>query len=123
MVKKVKMAKIVKKVKKVKIVKMVKNSFISALSQEKKGSIEFQVFSFTNKINKITLHLELHKKDLSSRRGLQIILEKRKRLLVYLRNKNEIRYEKLISQLSNMSNKNKYSFRSKKLVNLTKNGS
>nr|YP_010574398.1 ribosomal protein S15 [Halophila ovalis]YP_010574401.1 ribosomal protein S15 [Halophila ovalis]UZH94409.1 ribosomal protein S15 [Halophila ovalis]UZH94412.1 ribosomal protein S15 [Halophila ovalis] len=97
---------------------MVKNSFISVLPQEKKGSIEFQVFSFTNKINKLTLHLELHKKDLSSQRGLRIILGKRQRLLAYLENKNEVRYKKLISQLSNA-----YSFGSKKLVNLTENGS
>jgi small subunit ribosomal protein S15 len=76
---------------------MVKNSFISVLPQEKKenrGSIEFQVFSFTNKINKLTSHLKLHKKDLSSQRGLRIILGKRQRLLAYLEKQNEVRYKK-----------------------------
>nr|YP_010953157.1 ribosomal protein S15 [Amorphophallus yunnanensis]WMQ76066.1 ribosomal protein S15 [Amorphophallus yunnanensis] len=81
---------------------MVKNSFISIFSQEKeenKGSVEFQVFSFTNKIRRITSHFKLHKKDFLSQRGLQIILGKRQRLLAYLSKKNIVRYKKLIGQL------------------------
>nr|CUR06845.1 rps15 [Acacia sclerosperma subsp. sclerosperma]CUR06863.1 rps15 [Acacia sclerosperma subsp. sclerosperma] len=82
---------------------MVKKSFISVISQEKKeenpGSIEFQVFNFTNKIRKLTSHLELHRKDYLSQRGLRKILGKRKRLLSYLSKKNGIRYKKLINQL------------------------
>ena len=83
---------------------MTKNSFISVISHEKKeenrGSVEFQVFCFTNKIRRLTSHLELHKKDYSSQRGLRKILGKRQRLLVYLSNKNRIRYKELISQLN-----------------------
>nr|YP_009181005.1 ribosomal protein S15 [Acacia ligulata]YP_009181046.1 ribosomal protein S15 [Acacia ligulata]YP_009193120.1 ribosomal protein S15 [Inga leiocalycina]YP_009193138.1 ribosomal protein S15 [Inga leiocalycina]YP_009382834.1 ribosomal protein S15 [Acacia dealbata]YP_009382852.1 ribosomal protein S15 [Acacia dealbata]YP_009383007.1 ribosomal protein S15 [Albizia odoratissima]YP_009383025.1 ribosomal protein S15 [Albizia odoratissima]YP_009383099.1 ribosomal protein S15 [Archidendron lucyi]YP_ len=82
---------------------MVKKSFISVISQEKKeenpGSIEFQVFNFTNKIRRLTSHLELHRKDYLSQRGLRKILGKRKRLLSYLSKKNGIRYKKLINQL------------------------
>nr|YP_009825232.1 ribosomal protein S15 [Menispermum canadense]QBZ73917.1 ribosomal protein S15 [Menispermum canadense]WCP17513.1 ribosomal protein S15 [Menispermum canadense]WCP17600.1 ribosomal protein S15 [Menispermum canadense]WCP17687.1 ribosomal protein S15 [Menispermum canadense]WCP17774.1 ribosomal protein S15 [Menispermum canadense] len=82
---------------------MVKNSFISVISQEEKeenkGSVEFQVFSFTNKIRRLTLHLELHRKDYSSQRGLRKILGKRQRLLAYLSNKNKVRYKELIGQL------------------------
>nr|UDZ61290.1 ribosomal protein S15 [Hydrocleys nymphoides]UDZ61291.1 ribosomal protein S15 [Hydrocleys nymphoides] len=82
---------------------MVKNSFISAIPQEEKeenkGSVEFQVLSFTNKIRRLTSHLELHKKDFSSQRGLRIILGKRQRLLAYLAKTNRARYKKLISQL------------------------
>nr|YP_010724583.1 ribosomal protein S15 [Patersonia fragilis]WDW31710.1 ribosomal protein S15 [Patersonia fragilis] len=82
---------------------MIKNSFISVISQEKKeencGSVEFQVFGFTNKIRVLTLHLELHKKDFLSQRGLRIILGKRQRLLNYLSKKNRVRYKKLIGQL------------------------
>jgi small subunit ribosomal protein S15 len=84
---------------------MVKNSFISIISQEQeekeenKGSVEFQVFSFTNKIRRLTSHLGLHKKDFSSQRGLRIILGKRQRLLAYLSKKNRVRYKKLIGQL------------------------
>nr|YP_010725185.1 ribosomal protein S15 [Xeronema callistemon]AEX94702.1 ribosomal protein S15 [Xeronema callistemon]WDW32398.1 ribosomal protein S15 [Xeronema callistemon] len=82
---------------------MVKNSFISAILQEEKeencGSVEFQVFSFTDKIQRLTSHLELHKKDFLSQRGLRKILGKRQRLLDYLSKKNRVRYKKLIGQL------------------------
>nr|UDZ61305.1 ribosomal protein S15 [Burnatia enneandra] len=82
---------------------MIKNTFISTISQEQReenrGSVEFQVFRFTNKIRRLTSHLELHKKDFSSQRGLRIILGKRQRLLAYLAKTNRVRYKKLISQL------------------------
>nr|YP_010998670.1 ribosomal protein S15 [Scaphosepalum antenniferum]YP_011020299.1 ribosomal protein S15 [Pleurothallis matudana]YP_011020386.1 ribosomal protein S15 [Phloeophila pelecaniceps]QYK18509.1 ribosomal protein S15 [Dryadella lilliputiana]QYK18599.1 ribosomal protein S15 [Myoxanthus exasperatus]QYK18773.1 ribosomal protein S15 [Stelis grandiflora]WPM86829.1 ribosomal protein S15 [Scaphosepalum antenniferum]WQH62718.1 ribosomal protein S15 [Pleurothallis matudana] len=82
---------------------MVKNSFISVITQEEKeensGSVEFQVFHFTSKIRRLTLHLELHKRDFLSQRGLRIILGKRQRLLTYLSKKNKVRYKKLMDQL------------------------
>nr|YP_009945736.1 ribosomal protein S15 [Flueggea virosa]QOE56287.1 ribosomal protein S15 [Flueggea virosa]DAZ85484.1 TPA: ribosomal protein S15 [Flueggea virosa] len=82
---------------------MAKNSFISVISQEEKkentGSVEFQIVSFTNKIRRLTLHLELHRKDYLSQRGLRKILGKRQRLLSYLAKKNRIRYKELIRQL------------------------
>nr|YP_010187013.1 ribosomal protein S15 [Dasymalla teckiana]QVL24661.1 ribosomal protein S15 [Dasymalla teckiana] len=79
---------------------MVKNSFISVISQKENiGSVEFQVFSFTTKINKLTSHLELHKKDFSSQRGLRKILGKRQRLLAYLSKINIGRYKELTSEL------------------------
>nr|YP_010145777.1 ribosomal protein S15 [Balakata baccata]QQO79616.1 ribosomal protein S15 [Balakata baccata] len=82
---------------------MVKNSFISVISQEEKdknkGSVEFQIVSFTNKIQRLTSHLELHRKDYLSQRGLRKILGKRQRLLSYLEKKNRVRYKELISRL------------------------
>nr|YP_010043187.1 ribosomal protein S15 [Corydalis edulis]QPC56947.1 ribosomal protein S15 [Corydalis edulis] len=79
---------------------MVKNTLISVISQEEsKGSVEFQVLSFTNKLKKVTSHLKLHKKDYLSQRGLQKTLGKRQRLLTYLSNKNRVRYKELINQL------------------------
>nr|YP_009751962.1 ribosomal protein S15 [Cyclanthera pedata]QIT04780.1 ribosomal protein S15 [Cyclanthera pedata]QWQ50138.1 ribosomal protein S15 [Cyclanthera pedata] len=82
---------------------MLKNSFSSVISQEEKkqngGSVEFQVFNFTNKIRRLTSHLELHKKDYLSQRGLRKILGKRQRLLSYLSKKNKMRYKELINQL------------------------
>nr|YP_010928170.1 ribosomal protein S15 [Ammannia robusta]WKK47192.1 ribosomal protein S15 [Ammannia robusta] len=82
---------------------MIKNSFISVISQEEKkensGSVEFQVFIFTNKIRRLTSHLELHRKDYLSQRGLRKILGKRQRLLSYLSKKNKVRYKDLISRL------------------------
>nr|YP_009428040.1 ribosomal protein S15 [Ambrosia artemisiifolia]ASV47917.1 ribosomal protein S15 [Ambrosia artemisiifolia]AUJ22623.1 ribosomal protein S15 [Ambrosia artemisiifolia] len=84
---------------------MVKNSYISIFlkeqeeNKENRGSVEFQVVSFTNKIRRLTSHLELHKKDYLSQRGLRKILGKRQRLLAYLSKKNRARYKELIGQL------------------------
>nr|YP_010164864.1 ribosomal protein S15 [Ophiorrhiza pumila]YP_010181342.1 ribosomal protein S15 [Ophiorrhiza densa]ATL62351.1 ribosomal protein S15 [Ophiorrhiza mungos]QRN71569.1 ribosomal protein S15 [Ophiorrhiza pumila]QVD42905.1 ribosomal protein S15 [Ophiorrhiza densa] len=79
---------------------MLKNTLISVISEEQnRGSVEFQVFRFTNKIQRLTSHLELHKKDYLSQRGLRKILGKRQRLLAYLAKKNRVRYKELISQL------------------------
>lgn len=90
---------------------MVKNSLISVITQEEKkensGSVEFQVFHFTSKIRKLTLHLELHKRDFLSQRGLRIILGKRQRLLTYLSKKNQVRYKKLMDQLDIREPKNR----------------
>nr|YP_009424904.1 ribosomal protein S15 [Gastrochilus japonicus]ASU93433.1 ribosomal protein S15 [Gastrochilus japonicus] len=81
-----------------------KNLFISVITQEEKeensGSVEFQVFHFTSKIRRLTSHLELHKRDFLSQRGLRIILGKRQRLLTYLSKKNKVRYKKLTDQLN-----------------------
>nr|YP_010575698.1 ribosomal protein S15 [Xylanche himalaica]UZN42931.1 ribosomal protein S15 [Xylanche himalaica] len=83
---------------------MVKISLISVIYQkeneENRGSVEFQILSFTTKIRKLTSHFELHKKDSSSRRGLQKILVKRQRLLAYLSKKNRERYKELIGELN-----------------------
>ena len=88
---------------------MVKNSVISVISQEeKKGSVEFQVFNFTNKIRRLTSHLELHKKDYLSQRGLKKILGKRQRLLAYLAKKNRVRYKELINLLVILDTKTFY---------------
>nr|YP_010919057.1 ribosomal protein S15 [Euodia pubifolia]WAJ50658.1 ribosomal protein S15 [Euodia pubifolia] len=90
---------------------MIKNSFVLVMVQEKKkenrGSVEFQVFRFTNKIRRLTSHLELHRKDYLSQRGLRKILEKRQRLLAYLLKKNRVRYKELISKLNIRESKNR----------------
>nr|YP_009687259.1 ribosomal protein S15 [Hippophae gyantsensis]QDW76004.1 ribosomal protein S15 [Hippophae gyantsensis] len=82
---------------------MVKKSFISVISQEEKeenrGSVEFQILSLTNRIRKLSSHLELHRKDYLSQRGLRKILGKRQRLLSYLSKKNRMHYKELINQL------------------------
>nr|YP_010464118.1 ribosomal protein S15 [Valeriana fauriei]URQ21630.1 ribosomal protein S15 [Valeriana officinalis]UUL71470.1 ribosomal protein S15 [Valeriana fauriei]WRH31288.1 ribosomal protein S15 [Valeriana fauriei] len=83
---------------------MLKKGFVSVILQEEngenKGSVEFQVVNFTNKIRKLTSHFELHKKDYLSQRGLRKILGKRQRLLAYLSKKNRIRYKELINHLN-----------------------
>nr|YP_008994616.1 ribosomal protein S15 [Pelargonium alternans]YP_008994626.1 ribosomal protein S15 [Pelargonium alternans]YP_009298846.1 ribosomal protein S15 [Pelargonium cucullatum]YP_009298856.1 ribosomal protein S15 [Pelargonium cucullatum]YP_009298943.1 ribosomal protein S15 [Pelargonium citronellum]YP_009298953.1 ribosomal protein S15 [Pelargonium citronellum]YP_009299255.1 ribosomal protein S15 [Pelargonium echinatum]YP_009299265.1 ribosomal protein S15 [Pelargonium echinatum]YP_009299742.1 riboso len=83
---------------------MVKTPLISVISQEEKeknrGSVEFQVFCFNKKIDKISSHLKLHRKDYLSQRGLHKILGKRDRLLSYLSKKNRVRYKELINRLN-----------------------
>nr|YP_009757363.1 ribosomal protein S15 [Capparis spinosa var. herbacea]QIM59179.1 ribosomal protein S15 [Capparis spinosa var. herbacea]QOI12961.1 ribosomal protein S15 [Capparis spinosa] len=88
---------------------MIKSLFISfqEKKEENRGSIEFQVFSFTNKIRRLTSHLELHRKDYLSQRGLRKILGKRQRLLTYLSKKNRVRYKELINQLDIRESKNR----------------
>nr|WBR76032.1 ribosomal protein S15 [Ceratostigma minus] len=68
---------------------------LASCQEEQKGSIEFQILSFTDKMTRLNLHLKLHKKDYSSERGLRKILGKRDRLLAYLSKKDNKRYKNL----------------------------
>jgi small subunit ribosomal protein S15 len=67
--------------------------------KEDTGSIEVQVAILSKKVAELTSHLRVHKKDFDSRRGLLMMVGKRRRLLNYLRKSNEERYTKLISDL------------------------
>lgn len=64
------------------------------------GSPEVQVALLTEKINQLTEHLKTHKKDDHSRRGLLKMVSKRRRLLRYLMDKNETRYQELVTKLN-----------------------
>ncbi len=63
------------------------------------GSVEVQCAIMTQQINNLTEHLKAHKKDHSSRRGLLILVGKRRRLLDYLKANSESRYNDLIKKL------------------------
>ena len=63
------------------------------------GSIESQVALMTERINKISLHLQANKKDFSTNRGLMQLVGKRKRLLTYLSNTNLQGYRQLIEKI------------------------
>ena len=63
------------------------------------GSSEVQVALLTRRIEELTTHLRKHPKDNHSRRGLLIMVSKRKRVLDYLKNKDEKRYKKIIKEL------------------------
>ncbi len=63
------------------------------------GSPEVQVAILTQRINYLTEHFKVHKKDHASRRGLLMMVGQRRRLLAYLKNKNRDRYSKLIGEL------------------------
>lgn len=63
------------------------------------GSPEVQVSILTERILNLTEHLKIHKKDFHSRRGLLIMVGQRRRLLDYLKGKEEGRYQTLIQRL------------------------
>lgn len=63
------------------------------------GSADFQVARMTVRIKHLTDHLATHSKDSSSRRGLLKLVAQRRKLLDYLKETNEERYQKLIKGL------------------------
>jgi small subunit ribosomal protein S15 len=63
------------------------------------GSTEVQVALLTERINHLTEHLKIHKKDHHSRRGLLMMVGKRRRLLRYLQAQDVERYRSLIARL------------------------
>ncbi|MHB0997783.1 MAG: 30S ribosomal protein S15 [Armatimonadota bacterium] len=63
------------------------------------GSAEVQVALLTARINQLTEHLKMHKKDHHSRRGLLMMVGQRRRLLNYLSKKDIERYRSMISRL------------------------
>jgi small subunit ribosomal protein S15 len=63
------------------------------------GSPEVQVGLLTHRISYLTEHLKLHKKDHHSRRGLLMLVGRRRRLLNYVKNKDVNRYRAIIETL------------------------
>ncbi len=70
-----------------------------ARSQDDTGSPEVQVAILTERIRNLTEHFQTHKKDNHSRRGLLKLVSQRRKLLDYLRRKDESRYQELIGKL------------------------
>ena len=63
------------------------------------GSPEVQVAILTERINNLTEHFRTHKKDLHSRQGLLKMVSRRRRLLDYLKRKDQERYATVIQRL------------------------
>ncbi len=63
------------------------------------GSPEVQIALLTERIKDITEHLKRHKKDFHSRRGLEILASRRKRLLNYLRRRDYERFKNIKKEL------------------------
>lgn len=63
------------------------------------GSPEVQIALLTERINYLTEHFKVHKKDHHSRRGLLKLVSQRRSLLDYLRSTNKEKYDKLIERL------------------------
>jgi len=67
---------------------------------EDTGSASVQVALLTERIKYLTEHLKKHKKDFHSRRGLLMLVGRRRRLLQYLKRKDPKRYEEIVKELN-----------------------
>ena len=78
-----------------------KNAIIAeyALAEGDTGSPEVQIALLTRRINDLTEHLKLHKHDHHSRRGLLLLVGRRRRLLGYLQKVDINRYRAIIERL------------------------
>lgn len=68
-------------------------------SEKDSGSASVQVAMLTKKISELTEHLKSNKKDFATKRGLLMMVGKRKRLLTYIKSKNLNDYRELIKNL------------------------
>ena len=89
------------------IEKSKKNELIKEFGKQESdtGSVEVQVAVLTERIKNITEHCKTHAKDYSSRRGLLMLVARRKRLLAYLKKKSADRFSALIEKLGLKDNK------------------
>ena len=83
------------------ISKEMKSQIIEKYKRDEKdtGSPEVQIAILTERINELTEHLKIHKKDNHSRRGLLKMVGKRRNLLNYLDKKDVNRYREIVKQL------------------------
>ncbi|MFH1664800.1 MAG: 30S ribosomal protein S15 [Candidatus Omnitrophota bacterium] len=63
------------------------------------GSAEVQVAILSERINSLTEHFKKHKKDFHSRRGLLLIVNKRRKLLKYMKDTDNEKYKEVIAKL------------------------
>jgi len=79
-----------------------KQEIINTYKRDEKdtGSPEVQIALLTERINELTEHLKIHKKDNHSRRGLLKMVGKRRNLLNYLAKKDENRYKEIVEKLN-----------------------
>ena len=80
---------------------LTKDEIVAKFAQAKKdtGSPEVQIALLTNRIEVLKDHLLVHKKDNHSRRGILLMVAKRRKLLNYLKSKDTERFTKLVEAL------------------------
>jgi len=83
------------------ITKENKKTLISKFAINKKdtGSAEIQIAILSERIQNLTEHFKSHKHDDHSKRGLLAMVNKRKKLLLYLSKKNNLKYKEIIKEL------------------------
>lgn len=84
------------------LTKKTKQDIVAKFGKDAKdsGSTEVQIALLTEQIRELTEHLKVHKKDHSSRRGLLILVGKRRDLLDYLARKDRDSYLRLLAELN-----------------------
>lgn len=80
---------------------MIKKEIIDSFKINEKdvGSSQVQIALLTSKILHLSGHSKVHKKDKHSNRGLIMAISNRKKLLAYLKRKNESQYKEIIAKL------------------------
>lgn len=78
-----------------------KKEIIANFARDKKdtGSPEVQIAILTSRIESLKNHLEEHKKDNHSRRGIMLMVAKRRKLLNYLKKTNNEKYDEILARL------------------------
>ncbi|MDD4151991.1 MAG: 30S ribosomal protein S15 [Candidatus Gracilibacteria bacterium] len=78
-----------------------KKEIIANFARDKKdtGSPEVQIAILTSRIESLKGHLEEHKKDNHSRRGIMLMVAKRRKLLNYLKKTNNEKYDEILAKL------------------------
>ncbi len=69
------------------------------LNEKDTGSAEVQIALLSEEIDKLLKHLQEHKKDMSSRRGLLRMVNNRRKLLKFLKRTNEESYKKIVKEI------------------------
>ena len=84
------------------LLKEKKQNIIDTFKHHSKdtGSTEVQIALLTERINSLGEHFKSHKKDFHSRRGLLMLVGRRRRLLNYLKKKDAKKYEEVLEKLS-----------------------
>ena len=84
------------------LTKEKKQSIITKFGKSKDdtGSCEVQIALLTERINNLSEHFSHHKKDKHSRRGLLVMVGKRRSLLNYLKKKDSAKYEDILNKLN-----------------------
>lgn len=71
----------------------------SQLNEKDVGSTEVQIALLTKKIQKLTTHMTNNPHDYSSKRGMDIIIARRKRLLSYLKKNDPAKYDEVLASI------------------------
>lgn len=84
------------------IEKTKKNTIVEKFKKHQKdtGSSDVQIAILTERINTLTEHFKIHKKDHHSRRGLLRMVNRRRKLLDYLKKRNPKEYQEILDKLN-----------------------